>query len=127
MPTIHQGRSVVLRHTLRDGSSHFDWLVEFQPGGALVATFRLATRPDGPGSFTAVPLNDHRRMYLDHEGPVSGDRGSVTRVAAGEVLRGVRDQEGAQFTVRWKGMTLDYEGRRGAGSWEFNAVSLDVG
>ncbi len=36
-----------------------------------------------------TPLPDHRREYLDYEGPVSGDRGHVRRVAAGsfELLR----------------------------------------
>lgn len=31
----------------------------------------------------AVALPDHRALYLDYEGPVSGDRGEVTRVAGG--------------------------------------------
>jgi hypothetical protein len=32
---------------------------------------------------TAMPLGDHRRDYLEIEGPLSGDRGTVIRVATG--------------------------------------------
>jgi hypothetical protein len=31
----------------------------------------------------AEPNADHRALYLDYEGPVSGDRGTVTRYDAG--------------------------------------------
>lgn len=31
----------------------------------------------------AEPLGDHRRDYLEYEGPVSGQRGRVTRIDAG--------------------------------------------
>lgn len=30
---------------------------------------------------------EHRRLYLDYEGPISGDRGSVRRVDAGTYER----------------------------------------
>jgi hypothetical protein len=34
-------------------------------------------------TVAAENLADHRRAYLDYEGPLSGDRGNVARVAAG--------------------------------------------
>jgi hypothetical protein len=34
-------------------------------------------------SVVAIQLSDHRRDYLELEGPLSGDRGTVMRVAAG--------------------------------------------
>jgi DNA polymerase Ligase (LigD) len=40
--------------------------------------------PDTPSE--AVELPDHRLHYLDYEGPVSGDRGSVRRFDGGEVV-----------------------------------------
>lgn len=79
-------RTVLLRHDLPDGGWHFDWLTERSPGGPLLS-FRLSDRPDaagyhgGPGEL----MPDHRREYLDYEGPVSGGRGHVRRVAAGHV------------------------------------------
>jgi hypothetical protein len=40
--------------------------------------------PLAPGNTVeAEELADHRLAYLSYEGPISGDRGTVTRVAAG--------------------------------------------
>lgn len=81
-------RTVILRHTLPDGSWHHDWLVE-RAGIALVPTWRTGqSRPDDASieSFEAQRIGDHRTLYLDYEGEVSGGRGVVERVAAGEVI-----------------------------------------
>jgi hypothetical protein len=79
---------VILRHSLPDGSWHADWLLDLpSPDPARVPTFRCAERPDTPtATFWALRLADHRRMYLDYEGPVSGGRGSVVRMARGVIL-----------------------------------------
>ncbi len=37
----------------------------------------------GLNSVAAAQLADHRLAYLDYEGPVSGDRGTVRRIDAG--------------------------------------------
>jgi hypothetical protein len=54
---------------------------------AGLLTFRLGdgVRPTNPGlrTFYAEHLPPHRSDYLEHEGPVSGDRGCVTRVESG--------------------------------------------
>ena len=47
--------------------------------GSGLATWALQLPPDSPGPIPAEALSDHRPAYLDYEGPVSGDRGSVTR------------------------------------------------
>ncbi|MEQ8316033.1 MAG: hypothetical protein RIE77_09175 [Phycisphaerales bacterium] len=76
-------RTVVLRHDLPDGSHHFDWMLETDADGPLL-TFRLDRDiSQDSDSFVAEPIGDHRRRYLDYEGPISGDRGSVTRIAEG--------------------------------------------
>lgn len=77
-------RVVLLRHDLPDGSSHFDWLLEPREGLPLIA-FRVAHRLDlvTPAEFSAQRIPDHRREYLDYQGPVSGGRGTVSRVAQG--------------------------------------------
>lgn len=81
-------RTVVLRHDLPDGSFHYDWLLERpdQPEGRLLA-FRLGSRPDAhpPLSLQGERSFDHRRLYLDFEGPISGGRGRVARCARGRV------------------------------------------
>lgn len=92
-------RTVILRHELPDGSHHFDWLIE--PMGPVAATagdaaadpdrreliaWRLPEAPDAAAVMTteADRLPPHRRVYLDYEGPISGNRGEVHRVARGE-------------------------------------------
>ena len=53
-------------------------------GEPLLATWRLpAPRPRPGAAFEAVRIGAHRLVYLDYEGPVSGGRGTVRRLAAG--------------------------------------------
>lgn len=56
-------------------------MVEYEPSSDL-ATWRSAVWPVIRRT-RVTRLPDHRRAYLDHEGPVGGDRGSVVRVASG--------------------------------------------
>jgi len=78
-------RFVVLRHETRD-EVHWDLMLE---RGAGLATWRLAEAPSGEGDaeIAAERIGEHRRAYLDYEGAVSGDRGTVWRYDAG-VYRG---------------------------------------
>lgn len=76
---------VILRHDLPAGA-HWDLMLDL---GEALATWQLARDPASladPTSTDAIPacrIADHRRAYLDYEGPVSGHRGSVTRVEKG--------------------------------------------
>ena len=74
-------RFVVLRH---EGVAppHYDIMFESAPGEALW-TWRSEVWPLAEGA-ELVRQADHRRLYLDYEGLVSGNRGSVTRFAEGE-------------------------------------------
>lgn len=90
-------RTVLLRHTLSDGSWHYDWLIERatvgtspervssdDPDPRVLVSFRTLVRVDEAMTcFEAVRVGDHRRSYLDYEGPISRDRGVVVRVASG--------------------------------------------
>lgn len=80
-------RTVLLLHVLPDGSNHYDWFVEEAPGAAALVSFRLVGRIDGGGAMTfeARELPPHRPHYLTYEGPVSGGRGAVERIAEGVV------------------------------------------
>ena len=51
--------------------------------GDALTTWSLAAEPESAPSIAAVALPDHRRDYLDYEGPISEGRGSVTRVDQG--------------------------------------------
>lgn len=108
-------RAVILRHDLPDGTWHYDWMIERMipdlepdrpsdptpdPDRRSLLTLRLDPAPDppplaaDPAPFLAERLPDHRAFYLDHEGPVSEGRGTVTRVAVGSgaVLRETPDE-----------------------------------
>jgi hypothetical protein len=54
---------------------HWDFLLE---AGNSCRTWRLLERPDSQPVIAAESLPDHRLMYLNYEGPVSGDRGTVS-------------------------------------------------
>jgi len=58
---------------------HFDLLLE---KGDVLKTWRLAAEP-GQRGVRADPVDDHRLFYLEYEGPISGDRGTVSRWDAG--------------------------------------------
>lgn len=55
---------------------HWDFM--FEEGDSL-RSWRLLQEPISEHSIEAEPLPNHRRHYLDYEGPVSGNRGQVTR------------------------------------------------
>ena len=76
-------RFVILRHETPPGSQrplHWDFMLE---EGAALLTWALAEPPAEGRPIAAEALADHRTAYLDYEGPVSGDRGTVTRWDAG--------------------------------------------
>ena len=54
--------------------------------GPVLWTWRLDAIPDRCASCQAIRIADHRPIYLDYEGPISGDRGEVRRVADGEFV-----------------------------------------
>src|SRR5262245_5130196 len=52
--------------------------------GDTLRTWALAAEPAPNLEIHATALDDHRLAYLTYEGPISGDRGSVTQWDAGE-------------------------------------------
>jgi hypothetical protein len=88
-------RYVILRH---EGvpEPHFDLMFEQEERPDLT-TFRSPAWPFSE-PIRVEKLADHRTAYLEYEGPISGDRGFVTRVLAGtcQVFPHIRHQ----FTVK---------------------------
>lgn len=77
-------RYVVLRHELPPGQSrglHWDLMFEWGQG---LRSWAIECEPRGLIEADAEQLADHRLEYLEYEGPVSGNRGSVTRWDAGD-------------------------------------------
>ncbi|MCH8042309.1 MAG: hypothetical protein IID44_01195 [Planctomycetes bacterium] len=85
-------RFVILHHEMPpDGkrSSHWDFMLQWED---VLKTWALDERPETGKTTAATALDDHRTAYLDYEGPISDDRGSVTRWDAG-TYRLVRQSE----------------------------------
>ncbi|MEX2218643.1 MAG: hypothetical protein WD749_07760 [Phycisphaerales bacterium] len=129
------GKTVLLLHELPDGGRHYDWLLERPGGGGAgvgagtgegpLVSFRVSDRIDaGAVEFVATRQADHRREYLTYEGPVSGGRGVVRRVAEGALE--IEEDGPQRFRVRGRlgGATGVFEGHRGTGAaWSFTFVS----
>jgi hypothetical protein len=71
-------RYVILEHD----HPHLHWDLMLEAGDVL-RTWRLSEPPTPERGVAAEPIGDHRCLYLDYEGPVSGNRGQVTRWDAG--------------------------------------------
>jgi hypothetical protein len=72
-------RYVILLHAFppeHERATHWDLM--FEQAGVL-RTWALASEPAAGCQGEAEQLADHRPAYLDYEGPVSGERGTVTR------------------------------------------------
>ena len=105
-------RYVILRHQPAGNSPRpLHWDLMFESREAL-RTFACFTEPIAGQVLDIEPLDDHRLAYLDYEGPVSGERGTVTQWDRGEfeVLK--------ETDRQW---VLDVQGRRWRGRVHFQA------
>jgi hypothetical protein len=80
LPPAMTLRFAILHHT-GVTTPHYDLMFEPDPEATL-ATWRSPVWPV-VGPVPVEQLDDHRRDYLDYEGPVSNDRGRVDRVVGG--------------------------------------------
>lgn len=71
-------RYVILQHD--HPYLHWDFLLEEQ---SSARTWRLLRKPCLGEPIGAEPLPGHRLIYMDYEGPVTGNRGRVARVFSG--------------------------------------------
>ncbi len=113
-------RFVILEHD--HPILHWDLMLE-QEG--VLRTWRLAEPPAGMSPVAAEPSFDHRLVYLDYEGPVSGNRGVVRRWDHGTYA--LLDEK--------DGLTLRLDGERlsgvfallqsGQAGWTFQRRAVD--
>jgi len=103
-------RYVVLHHELpadANRGSHWDLMLE---QGQSLRTWALANEPlfavgeSALQEIEAEQLADHRVAYLTYEGPVSGDRGNVSRWDEGEYR--VESETGEEMLVVLRGRKL---------------------
>lgn len=71
-------RFVILEHD--HPFLHWDFLLE---SGDILTSFRLLAFPQCGVWIDSQPLPDHRTLYLEYEGKLSGNRGSVKRIQSG--------------------------------------------
>ena len=113
-------RFVILTHDWP--KLHWDFLVE---AGSVLRAWRLLSEPCAGIDIVAEPNFDHRLLYLDYEGPVSGNRGTVRRWDAGIFEW---EQEGsASIVIRLEGRRLQGRAmlKRITGDrWEFGGASV---
>jgi hypothetical protein len=89
-------RYVVLHHTGTD-NPHFDLLFE-RAGKDLLGTMRCSDWP--PANETAFErIDDHRRVYLEYEGPISANCGEVRRIASGTCTTEVDREDSLLLTL----------------------------
>jgi hypothetical protein len=67
-------RFVILEHD--HPALHWDFMLQ---AGPMLRTWRLSAPPTPDQPVEAVATFDHRAVYLDYEGEVSGNRGVVRR------------------------------------------------
>ena len=113
-------RFVILHHRLGDGE-HWDLMLE---RGDILLTWQLLHEPIDRASLPipARRIGDHRKAFLDYEGPLTGNRGTVRRVDSGMVEFEENTPQYARFTLsgnRLRGtfvLTLEAEG------WTFESA-----
>jgi len=118
---------VLLNHLLSD-SEHWDLMLDLGPA---LATWQLQENPIPSirgGQRQGVParrIADHRRAYLDLEGPISGGRGHVKRLDQGVYT--LLEQGLSFWLVHLKGdwLTGTYRLPAGAEPGEFRPMSPD--
>lgn len=103
-------QTVILFHASPQGDHH-DWLLEDPtlPDDAPLWTARVLPAPDRwltLQAFDIQPIAPHRRHYLTYQGPVSGDRGHVTRVAQGWFSATLWSPERKQIELHLGGLEL---------------------
>ena len=90
-------RFAIVRHDDPRGL-HWDLLLET---GAVLRTWALPQTPEPGVEMAARALPDHRLLYLDYEGPISGGRGAVSVWDRG-VYR-CRQQSDAELAIELSG------------------------
>jgi hypothetical protein len=90
-------RFVILEHDHPE--QHWDLMLEAEQ---VLRTWKLTAPPQAGTTIEAELSFDHRLMYLDYEGPISGNRGSVVRFDAGTFAWEEDSEEKVQVCLNGK-------------------------
>lgn len=97
-------RFAILHHITpadAEKQDHYDLLLE---DGDVLKTYTLWSFPSVGMPATAIADFDHRMIYLDYEGPISDNRGEVTRADEGTFNWIIRQDD--MITVHLQGQRL---------------------
>ena len=114
-------RFAVLQHD--HPALHWDFLLEHE---GVLLTWRLSAPPEAGAPVDGEKSFDHRLVYLDHEGPISGGRGSVTRWDGGTFAWETREAD--RIVVYLEGSRLHglFRLERGEGAAWRGQLTADV-
>ncbi len=130
-------RFVLLRHDCPPDSgnpSHWDFMLQM---GEVLWTWQLQELPDawvsvlglgetaGRVEVRANRLPDHRLVYLEYEGPVSGDRGTVRRIAAGSYQLLDRQPDRLKVELRTTSWSLPVSLTANGETWKIRSQGVD--
>lgn len=131
-------RTVILRHHLPDGTHHFDWLLEpadpqvshaaervDDPNERVLIAWRLTAWPIPVGSSIAAErLPPHRRLYLDYQGPIPGNRGTIRQVAAGTATISTDTPHHFEAVLDVDGVACSLRAASRCGLWHMTRAAL---
>ncbi len=128
-------RTIQLLHSRADGARHVAWLIAQDPRGREpLITFRVGQRIDQLAvgqQLTARRIADHRPAYLGYEGPISDNRGSVSRLSRGTVISLEQQPDIWHLEVSWHSQTGASQNQRlrmereGPDEWTLVCTSRD--
>ncbi|MCH8879435.1 MAG: hypothetical protein IID34_06075 [Planctomycetes bacterium] len=116
-------RRFVILHHVGYGRPHWDFMLEQDQS---LATWRVYhdLLEAGKEEWELFRIEDHRKFYLDHEGPIAGHRGEVRRVCGGTYE--LREKNSQTWTIRLRSVVLagDFQLRLTEGErWLMKKVS----
>src|SRR3989304_1881295 len=113
-------RYVILHHRLDDGE-HWDLMLE---QGDVLLTWQLLREPVNRDSLPipARRIGDHRKSYLDYEGPLTGGRGTVQRVDSGSLDIVKNAAGGLRLVLAGKRLCGSFLLRPQAEGWSFETA-----
>lgn len=113
-------RFVILEHD--HPFLHWDLMLQVD---AVLRTWRLLEPPVVGAVIAAEATFDHRLLYLDYEGPISGDRGQVQCWDSG-IYTGELTADGQCFSLELNGQRLQGPAllqQDAQGAWTFQVLA----
>jgi len=116
-------RFVILHHRLDDGE-HWDLMLE---QGDVLLTWQLLRDPILPANYPipARRIGDHRKAYLNYEGPLTGGRGTVRSVDSGSLVDIEDTAQGLRIVLAGKRLCGSFLLRKAGGVWILGAFETN--